>query len=123
MVVMPCRVAILGTEYTIERRKFEDEEDFAKLKIDGWCNSAEHKIVFCDMRTHPFIDRISDAGYEKIEKEILRHEVIHAYLNESGLQESSNQFDGAWAKNEEMVDWFALQSPKILETFRQLNIL
>lgn len=53
----------------------------------------------------------------------LRHEIMHAFLNESGLSDSSNRFDGAWAKNEEMVDWLAIQSPKIFSTFKKMNIL
>ena len=56
-------------------------------------------------------------------KKTLRHEIIHAFLNESGLSDSSNQFDGEWAKNEEMVDWFAIQAPKIFSAFKKMNIL
>lgn len=48
---------------------------------------------------------------------------MHAFLNESGLSDSSNRFDGAWAKNEEMVDWLAIQAPKIYKTFQKLNII
>ena len=53
---------------------------------------------------------------------MLRHEIIHAFLNESGLSDSSNSVE-AWAKNEEMVDWFAIQSPKIFKVFQDLDIL
>lgn len=28
---------------------------------------------------------------------------------------------GAWAMNEEMVDWFAMQLPKIIKSFEQLG--
>ena len=55
---------------------------------------------------------------EELEKKVLRHEIIHAYLGESGLRSSSE-----WAENEEMVDWFAIQFPKILKTFSELCIL
>ena len=56
-------------------------------------------------------------------KETLRHEIIHAFFNESGLQDSANKFDGAWSKNEEMIDWFAIQPPKIFKLFKELDIL
>lgn len=52
----------------------------------------------------------------------MRHEVIHAFLFESGLAENSNTSD-AWAVNEEMVDWLAIQAPKIFSTFKKMNIL
>jgi hypothetical protein len=47
--------------------------------------------------------------------------VIHAYLSESGLNSSSNGVD-CWARNEEMVDWFAIQMPKIVKTFGELGV-
>ena len=48
---------------------------------------------------------------------------MHAFLNESGLQSAANACDGSWARNEEMVDWFAIQSPKIYKVFAELDIL
>lgn len=123
MTETPCKVSVLGTEYAIERRKFDDEEKFAKFKIDGWCDTSGKQIVFCDMRTHPALEDGTEQNCKRLENEIVRHELIHAFLNESGLQESSNCFDGAWAKNEEMVDWIALQFPKMVIVFEQLNIL
>ena len=58
-----------------------------------------------------------------LEKRNLRHEIIHAFFNESGLSDNSFEFTGAWAKNEEMVDWLAIQSPKIFRVFQELDIL
>ena len=37
------------------------------------------------------------------EKITLRHEIVHAFYYESGLADSSFVYDGAWAKNEEMM--------------------
>lgn len=50
----------------------------------------------------------------------IRHEVIHAFLYESGLDVCSNK-DEAWARNEEMIDWVALQFPKINKVFKKLG--
>ena len=55
---------------------------------------------------------------EELEKKVLRHEIIHAYLGESGLRGSSG-----WAENEEMVDWFAIQSSKIYKTYKELDAI
>jgi hypothetical protein len=55
--------------------------------------------------------------------ETLRHEIVHAFFNESGLRESTNHFEGAWCKNEELVDWIAIQFPKIHKVYAELGIL
>jgi uncharacterized membrane protein len=56
------------------------------------------------------------------QKRILRHEIIHAFLFESGLADDSNSAD-AWAVNEEMVDWFARQAPKIYKVYKELKLV
>ena len=52
----------------------------------------------------------------------MRHEITHAFLNESGLDANASDTD-CWAKNEEMVDWFAIQSPKIYKAFNEVGAL
>lgn len=52
----------------------------------------------------------------------MRHEIVHAYLYESGLAENSLSVAN-WATNEEMVDWIARQFPKIKRTMETLNCL
>lgn len=47
-----------------------------------------------------------------------RHEIIHAFLFESGLAENSS-----WAQNEEMVDFFAIQFPKLVEAFKAADAM
>jgi hypothetical protein len=55
------------------------------------------------------------------ERETIRHEIVHAFLNESGLGWNALPNERAWAKNEEMVDWIAIQFPKIAKVFRELG--
>lgn len=52
-----------------------------------------------------------------LERQILRHEIIHAYLYECGLAHNSMSVD-AWALNEEMVDWFVAMAPRMIKTAR-----
>lgn len=47
--------------------------------------------------------------------EVLRHEVIHAFFNECGLAEYCN--------DEQLVQWIAVQFPKILKVFQGLNCI
>jgi hypothetical protein len=56
-------------------------------------------------------------------KKVLRHEIIHAFLHESGLSGNSLQYEGAWSQCEEMVDWIAIQFPKMLRAFQDANCL
>lgn len=56
-------------------------------------------------------------------KRLLSHEIVHAFLNESGLQHCSSVPMGAWARHEEMVDWIAIQFPKIMKAFQEVGAL
>lgn len=53
---------------------------------------------------------------KEMQKHVLLHELIHAFLYESGMDQNSNVCD-AWAVNEEMIDWMAIQMPKIMEAY------
>ena len=108
---------ILGTEYRIEFRK-EDEDTILK-DCNGYCDVTVKLIVVlaepnkeCDCEDFSFI-----------QKKTLRHEIIHAFLTESGLFNNTYNVDAGWAKNEEMVDWFAIQSPKIFKVYSELGLL
>lgn len=53
------------------------------------------------------------ADLEAYKRKCMRHEITHAFLYESGLSINSVTLDGSWATNEEMVDWMAIQGPKL----------
>ena len=55
-------------------------------------------------------------------RQVTRHEIIHAFLFESGLDISSGKADN-WAVNEEMVDWFCIQIPKIQRCMQEAGVL
>ena len=84
-----------------------------------------------DGNGHPYSWSAMFNGYNKesakrkteIMKETLRHEIVHAFFNESGLMESSNQYSGAWAHNEELVDWIALQGGKIYKAWKEAGAI
>ena len=59
----------------------------------------------------------SKENLEEYKNKIKRHEIIHAFLYESGLASSCD-----WAC-EEMVDWLAIQAPKLFKEFKTLDIL
>ena len=54
-------------------------------------------------------------------RKVTRHEIIHAFLFESGLTENFTHPD--FGHDETYVDWFASQFPKILAVYKELEIL
>ena len=104
-------VNILGTKYTIkESNKVEDP---ALENCDGYCDHSVKLIVIDTFRdtTHSLRD------LKEFRKQVLRHELIHAFLFEAGLGDCS------WAKDEEIVDWIAYQFPNMLKAFETIEAL
>jgi hypothetical protein len=113
----------LGTGYEIRYKDYDEEPIFEKRSIDGYADNIEKVICICNMNTMPNWENETKEYCKKAEKQILRHEIIHCFLSESGLQESTLQYNGGWAKNEEMIDFFAIQFPKIKQAFEDANCL
>lgn len=116
-------VNILGTPYTIKRVNAGQDEYMEKMSFGGYCNGNDKEIVILNLKTTEEWKNEPEKTIKNQEAETMRHEIIHAFLNESGLQWSSFVPDKAWAKNEEMVDWFAIQSPKIYRAFQEADCL
>lgn len=117
------KVNILGTEYTIKIVKISKCELLLENNWSGSCNSITKEILIGDTNEEKYFGKMTDKEKELTTKETIRHEIIHAFLNESGLQDSSMQYCNAWAKNEEMVDWIAIQFPKMLEVFKKVGCI
>lgn len=120
---MKNKVNILGTEYTIKILKISECEEMKKEHWAGCCNEESKEIILADLNEEAYFPYMNDKEKQTFHKKILRHEITHAFFNESGLSDSSSIFDGGWAKNEEMVDWFAIQSPKIFKAFREVGCI
>lgn len=111
------KISVLGTEYTVTKKTYQKEPYFKDNSCYGYSDALLHEIVIGDVLTFP--------GWENEQKEraliqeqyTLRHEIVHSFLDESGLQSSSVTLDGAWARNEEMVDWIAWNGPKIMKAW------
>lgn len=103
-------INILGTKYQIEIRELKNEG------IDGSCDYTNRLIVVRE-------DNYNKVGnFEILQKKQLRHEILHAFMAESGLQ-SNWQHIEEFGHDETTVDWFAIQSPKIFKVFQELDIL
>ena len=110
-------INILGTDYSFE---FAPDDVVATEmggelgQYGGFCDGYQKKIVIADC------DQLKDSATVKeiLKAESVRHEIIHAFLNESGLRGNCE-----WSQNEELVDWIALQFPKIAKVFDRLGVL
>ena len=102
---------ILGTAYKII---IVEEGDCNSKGADGWCDPQAKEILLYNYKQD--VDSVRDlVAYQS---KVLRHEIIHAFLYESGLYHSSCS-SNCWAMNEEMVDWLAIQEPKIHKAFEE----
>lgn len=116
------KIDILGTEYEIFKDISFDKDPCLEDRF-AYIDYNERKIVIGDLKTLKGWKDSTDKAIERQNKESLRHEIVHGFLRESGLTASSLQYDAGWAGNEEMVDWFAMQAPKIYKTFEEAGCL
>ena len=114
------KINVLGTEYKIEYHNIK--EDNKLDENEAYTDLYKKLIVMGNIEQRDVFKDDSEDKIQKLKNKILRHEIIHAFLYESGLCENSNR-SYAWAENEEMVDWIAIQFPKMLKIFKELDIL
>lgn len=110
---------VLGTKYEIVRLPADKMED----GFGGFCNPDLRRIEILRLETLDEWRHESAEQRNEREKLFLRHEIVHAFLNESGLRDNSATFTISWAKNEEMVDWIAIQGTKIYKAWQEAGAL
>ncbi len=112
MIMNATLVNVLGTEYTMKESNEANDE---RLKgKDGYCDTSIKECVVDEMIEN---DVDCKKNLPEYKKSVKRHELIHAFLYESGLDSCS------WGANEEMVDWLAIQFPKLQKAFEDAGCL
>lgn len=105
-----AEINILGSKWQI----IEDDE-LRTANADGFADNSVREIhlqsVFSD-------DKSSVADMEEYKERVLRHELLHAFIFECGLDT-----ENSWARNEEMVEFFALQFDKIMSVFNAADLM
>ena len=102
---------ILGQDYDLQ--DIAAKEDVKLSDCDGYCDGFGKIIrINNDFNvTHPSC--VSDMeGYKR---RIRRHEIIHAFFEESGLEK--------YKADELIVDWIATQFPKLEKAFQEAGAL
>lgn len=108
------KVNILGAEWTI--CELTEAEDSLLLEMDGYCDKTLRRIVISKPSRN-----CSLGDYQVYRKKIIRHEIIHAFLYESGLWENFEH--PKWGHDEAMIDWIAVQFPKMYKVFQEVGCL
>lgn len=113
------KVNILGTEYEIINVEETNDnlEKYPLLKdSSGYTDITTKQIYILRYKQSEDTFTNLDVLYRKT----LRHELVHAFLYESGLFNNSNS---DWARNEEVVDWIAIQFEKMVEAFIKVGAI
>lgn len=104
------KIDVLGTSYDVREMRELSEDD-----ADGLCHPFTKRIEIRAASEIAKSGGIDDDTAENIQKYIKRHELAHAFYHESGLRD--------WSEDEKMVDWLALQFPKMLSAFQKAGAL
>lgn len=107
-------VNILGTEYTLELLSREQDK-FLKDR-DGYCDKTSKRMVVCLPDETNELD-----NYDVYLKTVIRHEIVHAFLFESGLHENFSH--PQFGHEETMIDWIAVQFLKLQKAFEEADCL
>ena len=87
-------------------------------EMDGYTDHSAKCIVVREKT-----DDCQVLNFEWCQNKIIRHEIIHAYLYESGLDGCMDLVKGIGGHPEQLVDWIAIQFPKIMKTYQELNVI
>lgn len=101
---------IMGATYTVETNP-----DIIKREgADGICARYGRKILIA-----PIDDMLPDCDNDKEKQarfnEVMRHELLHAFLYECGVEK--------YAEDEDLVQFLAIQFYKLYELFREMEVL
>lgn len=102
-------VNVLGTVYKLH---IDNPKQNPKLsEIEGYCDTSIKDIAVDGSGS--INDILSKYNQLETIQKLIRHEIVHAFLYESGLDVNSD-----WATNEELVDWIALQGVKLYKAWK-----
>ena len=101
-------VEILGATYTVET-DVERSSDIRLGDGDAFCDYSTKTIKLAKIQP----DNMNQEDLSVYKQRVMRHEIIHAFLFESGLDNET------WARDESIIDWMALQFHKIGKVIAQ----
>ena len=100
-------INILGQDYDFQ--EISAKEDTRLADNDGYHDGYAKLIRVNNDYNENHPSSIRDIPMYR--KRVTRHEVIHAFFEESGVTK--------WRDDEALVNWISLQFPKMLKVFQQ----
>ena len=107
---------ILGSKWKLKVIPRACDPMFAT--VDGYTDRSIRTMFVAEDSTNAMDDLNDWAEYQKVVK---RHEIIHAFLFESGL--AQDMYHPAYGHDEAGIDWCSIQFPKMLEVFKKVDAL
>lgn len=112
------KINILGSEWTVVRTNRAEEKRLEDK--DGFCDFSVRLICINWYQVdNEDLDQQWDIDVHN--RNVLRHEIVHAFLFESGLGE--NWKHDTFGHDETMVDWIAMQGPKLYKAWKEAGAI
>ena len=105
---------ILGSKWKLKVIPRAYDPMFAT--VDGYTDRSIRTMFVAEDSANAMDDLNDWAEYQKVVK---RHEIIHAFMFESGL--AQDMYHPAYGHCEQDIDFFAIQIPKMLEAFKKVD--
>ncbi len=106
---MNSEVNVLGTVYAIETHTWNDDRKLHEAL--GYVEQYSKKIILKDI----LADCMTVEDLEQLRREVVRHEIVHAFFFESGMSD--------WAEDETIVEWIAVMLPKLAAAMREAGAM
>jgi len=107
------KVNILGQEYEIKKQSEIENPKLKTRRANGLAELYSKELI---ISTEASIeDEETYSNLADYEKKVIRHEIVHAFFHESGLND--------YCHDEQLVDWLAVQIPKIKKAMESVDCL
>lgn len=110
-------VDVLGTEYSIYMNVLPSEDEELE-QCDGYHDKTSKRIVVVGKTPD---SNLSD--FSVYSKMVLRHEIVHAFLHESGIDGHCTWDVEGQEHPEMMCSWLGIQMPKIVKALQEVDAL
>lgn len=110
-------VKVLGTKYRVYLN-VSDKDDKTLEHMSGYCDKTDKRIVIAKLS-----EDCNLANPTEYMKYVIRHELVHAFLFESGISGDTVWDIDGQEHPEHMVEWIAMQTPKMAKLFKRIGVL
>lgn len=107
---------ILGTKWKLKEVSRDTDPMFGT--VDGFTDRSSRTML---VASESVCEPGAFMNWPEYLKSVKRHEIIHAFMIESGL--AQEMYHPPYGTDEQAVDFFAIQFPKMIEVFQKAEAL